>query len=334
MLDIYKFERSRDDFEGVWLKNLLNREYNYFGPYASCEEVGVPEPNNPCLVIVNCHTTHLPFLDKLNKKNINFGVYQTADETLAEQFYYHTYKTCKFIARNYINPHTRDLNKVFHLGLGYCRGYTEIYTNKKSSKREFIWGFVGAVRGVVPWKKNTKCLNTTREDVVEIFKDITPNFSKNIGSGFDHPSRLTHQEYREIMDKCIFAICPYGHSNNDTFRMYEALEAGCIPVALENSPICVTYEPSYWHAIFRQQQEDNIFPFLINKNNIEIIQGTLEKIPFIIEKDWYSCYVKIKYIIQNNLQDEIQDNCKQFWQKYKKYWSHLLDKNIKKLYEN
>ena len=136
------------------------------------------------------------------------------------------------------------------------------------------------------------------------------------------------------MNDCIFTLCPYGHSNNDTFRMYEALEAGCIPVALKNSPICVTYEPSYWHAMFRLQQEDNTFPFLLNKDNIESVQGSLEDIPFIIEDNWHSCYDKIKYIIQNNLQDIVQNSCKIFWQKYKTYWAYLLDKNIKKLYEN
>ena len=48
------------------------------------------------------------------------------------------------------------------------------------------------------------------------------------------PTSLVYQEYMNIMNDTIFVPCPAGN-NPETFRHYEALEIGCIPIILDRT---------------------------------------------------------------------------------------------------
>jgi hypothetical protein len=88
-------------------------------------------------------------------------------------------------------------------------------------------------------------------------------------------------------------------------------------VVLKNSPIGRKYIPSYWHFVFRLQQEDNVMPFSLNTNEEEILQGLIEDIPFIIGDTWEDCVTQVEQIIKDNLGDKKQKQCKEFWNKWK-----------------
>jgi hypothetical protein len=330
MIDIYKFERSKCKFTDDWYREIVHTDkYNYVGDFTSCEDSTVPEPVRPSIIISNCHSTYLPFLNKLKDKNINYGVIQQSDETLGDDFSFADHENCKFIARAYIHPHTRHIEKLFHLGLGYGIGYTKKFTYKNYNDREYTWGFLGSIRDTPQAVKHT---NSGRSNAIALFEKITPNSTLHIGCGFTNPCSKPVVEYRAFMDNCKFALCPYGYTNNDTHRLYEALEAGCIPIVLKNSPLGPHCSPSYWHFVFRLQQEDNTFPFsILNKEGIEILQGTIEKIPFIIGDTWEDCLIQVEQIIKDNTGEQVQLQCKEFWNRWKKYWSSLFQKNIIKL---
>jgi hypothetical protein len=51
-------------------------------------------------------------------------------------------------------------------------------------------------------------------------------------SEWNSPSQLLEQEYLDILSDTVFLPCPRGN-NIETFRFYEALERGCIPVFTE-----------------------------------------------------------------------------------------------------
>lgn len=51
-------------------------------------------------------------------------------------------------------------------------------------------------------------------------------------------------EYAQVMARAKVAPCPSGPENPDSFRLYEALEAGCIPVADAATPRGP--DPAYW----------------------------------------------------------------------------------------
>jgi hypothetical protein len=61
-------------------------------------------------------------------------------------------------------------------------------------------------------------------------------------SQWNDPKQLTKEEYMKVLMDTKFVACPRGN-NVETFRFYEALECGCIPIftelprALEDSNI-------------------------------------------------------------------------------------------------
>lgn len=60
---------------------------------------------------------------------------------------------------------------------------------------------------------------------------------------------MPHDEYYEIMQRTIVAPCPSGPETPDTFRLYEALHMGCIPIADYKTPSGKSTE-DYWTQLF------------------------------------------------------------------------------------
>ena len=52
----------------------------------------------------------------------------------------------------------------------------------------------------------------------------------HLTEGFNSADALPIGAYRALLDDSVLVPCPGGWSNLDTFRVYEALEAGCIPI--------------------------------------------------------------------------------------------------------
>jgi hypothetical protein len=65
--------------------------------------------------------------------------------------------------------------------------------------------------------------------------DIKPNKAEFF-TQWNHPSQLREQDYLDLLSDTIFVPCPAGN-NIETFRIYEALERGCIPVFIDVPPI-------------------------------------------------------------------------------------------------
>lgn len=330
MIDLYFFERTLCDYSIDWLKEIVKIDnFNNYGSFKTCNDINVPEPKNPCIIISNCHSEYLSFIEKLQNKNINFGVVQLSDETLADVFHFTSSDNCKFVARNYIHHHVIYNEKIFHFGLGYVKGFTNTFTDTPFSQRELTWSFAGAIRETPGYS------NYDRVHCIKTFKHLKPNLTLNV-CGFSNPNRYRAEDYRSLMDKSKFSLCPFGHSNNDTFRIYESLEAGCIPVVLRNTPfkLGTKFFPSYWHSVFRKLQSDNVMPFLepaFSTNYMWNVTGEIEDIPFVIEDTWEECYEKVNKILIDKQGDAIQSQCISFWKKWKDYWSITFERNINKL---
>ena len=53
---------------------------------------------------------------------------------------------------------------------------------------------------------------------------------QHLTAGFDTDDALSIDAYRTLLDETVVVPCAGGWSNLETFRVYEALEAGCIPI--------------------------------------------------------------------------------------------------------
>ena len=132
------------------------------------------------------------------------------------------------------------------------------------------------------------------------------------GDSFSNPTTgLNTIQYQDLLSNSIFALCPPGNVHLDSFRIYEALEAGAIPIALGRTAQ-QPERPSYWVYVFNSP----------------------EGVPFIVEDTWEACLDRVRSLLSNPIAlEKMQNDCKTFWQKCKKRVQVSLRSSFEDLYE-
>jgi len=282
-----------DDYQqwgGTWVASMLSKAgaTPYFGQ--KLENFPVLED---CVVITN-NSKAYEYIHRLSKNGNKFGVVLLSDETLEEPMFYLEDSNCLFAARNYFSPKYYQDPKVFTFPLGYRHCFEHfVKETKKASDRRLAWSFAGS-------------LKADRSTAINCFTKLRP-YQLNVCESFNDPKQLTTQEYAQVMADSVFAIAPQGGYNIDSFRIYEALEAGTIPVVM-NSTTYFQVKPSYWHVIF---------------------QGEVE-MPFVRADSWDEAADKCAKIIHEGRLDEVQAECRAFWDKWKDLWRKRFCQEISK----
>jgi len=94
---------------------------------------------------------------------------------------------------------------------------------KKIFEKPYIWSFLGQVKG-----------KPTRENMLAELKQVRGEHFIHITEKWNDAKQISVQEYKQILSDSIFVPCPSGWGGDrglkDCFRLYEALEAGSIPI--------------------------------------------------------------------------------------------------------
>lgn len=116
-----------------------------------------------------------------------------------------------------------DGERIHRFPLGYSVGFRQPQKVKRAGERAYVWSFVGALN------------KASRPEAVRALRKIGPHFVQatdgfvmggvNVGQG-----RLPETEVAKILQESAFAPCPMGNVNLECFRIYEALEAGAVPL--------------------------------------------------------------------------------------------------------
>ena len=124
------------------------------------------------------------------------------------------------IWRNF--PYERFDNKttIHHFPIGPRKEFLESMQLKNASERTTPWAFMGTL-----WRTGNRTLATS------IFLREHPSGEFFGGQFFGRG--LPIKQYRDRLQNSIFALCPEGDRHFDTFRLYESLQAGCIPLVVE-----------------------------------------------------------------------------------------------------
>ena len=150
-------------------------------------------------------------------KGIKYSVLHLSDEYGTEPIDYYKDAT---IIRNYWRG---DLSEnVFVLPLGYHNGFESPMDNPYERTpqlpfRKNVWSFFGT-----GWANRTAILEPLKHFPHELRLFDSWNDAKN----------LKEKEYISNLLDSIFVPCIQGN-NEETFRFYEALECGCIPILVE-----------------------------------------------------------------------------------------------------
>jgi len=250
-------------------------------------------PLENCVVVSNHAVNYRAYLDALRENCKHYGVILLSDENLREPLEYLHDPNCVFVARNYFHPFYHGHPKVSLFGLGYKKGFNaHEVKNKDFQSREYDWCFAGSIHG------------KERQEALEALKSFSSNHRIHTCSGFDAEDGLGTKEYREMLSNSKYALCPAGQDSMDSFRIYEALEAGAIPVTLKHTEH-MRVEPSYWHAVFFGQQE----------------------LPFVMGNSWEEVVEKL------NAGESLPtaEQCGEFWTHWKKKWQTEFKKLFAKL---
>lgn len=111
-----------------------------------------------------------------------------------------------------------------------------------------------------------------REKMVDALSEM-PNGELIQTDGF--AKGLPPEEYTAGLLKAKYAPCPAGGVNTDSFRVYEALEAGCIPI---------TRDKSFWYDLF----PDAPFPVLDDWSELSTVLSDDYDVKTVL--DWWRDY--------------------------------------------
>jgi len=176
------------------------------------------------------------------------------------------YDNFNFVWRTFCSNKYFKNNKISCLPLGYKSG---IFFKKQESERKYKWAFIGT-----PHK-------SSRHDLLFQLSEIKPSFCYKTKKFNEKIMEMS--EMNKILSSTEFIPCPNGFVHPETYRLYESLEYGGIPI-VENA-----YK--YYDRLFPNN------PFLKVDKWIEAR---------LIIEEWKTTQIKLK-----------QEECKIWWNQYK-----------------
>jgi len=143
------------------------------------------------------------------------GVIHTGDEYFRSPVSF--YPDAAFVYRNHDRPETLRFPHCRFFALGYRSGFTRDLNVRDIDAREYLWAFAGQVK-------------TSRAGMLRAAERI-PGGHAHVSQGFGQGLEIT--AYADLLANAVFALCPRGNFAVDCFRVWEAFEAGAIPVVEE-----------------------------------------------------------------------------------------------------
>jgi hypothetical protein len=128
------------------------------------------------------------------------------------------------------------------------------------SWRVFGHGYSPGTRSVamtgkaLPWFFAGQVTHSRRQGMAEALREIEPvgGFKMLIENSkfLDTENGLDHETYLSLMAETMTAPAPSGPCTQDSFRFWEALELGCVPLADNQTP---NGDSGYWERLFGNQ---------------------------------------------------------------------------------
>jgi hypothetical protein len=150
--------------------------------------------------------------------------------------------------------------------------------------KKYTWSFMGQVHA-----------QGIRSKMINDLKFCKGEYYCNVASGWQSSDSLSTKEYKDILSNSIFIPCPAGNSSVDTFRLYEALEVGSIPI-IEKS--------KYWKYMLKDH-------------------------PLIEVSSWKEASQEINRLLENNQSlEEYNIKIKLWWKSFKKKLTNEIVEKI------
>lgn len=195
--------------EDKWIRFLLSgvngiRESN------ACD--WTPSTNVPSLHVLSTNDQIAKqyardLFGRLHGSNQLYGIFHLSDEWFKEDTSF--YRGARFCLRNYWCSFVKN-DDIIYIPLGYPNNCDyDPAAIVPASKRTHLCFFIGQIKA-------------SRFQLLRAFRNF---------EGFYYPRHFTpDNEYAESLFQTVFSFCPMGNATPDTWRLYESLEAGAIPI--------------------------------------------------------------------------------------------------------
>ena len=224
----------------------------------------------------------------IKNRKLTYSLIHLSDEMLNDDV--SLYNNAQMILRNYFNPFIFKKN-IFTIPLGFQSGFLiNRNFNESDFRRCYIWSFAGQIY-------------TNRKNMIKELKSINNHFIHQTNR-FNSEDGINAKDLKEIYLNTIFAPCPFGYINADTFRVMEVLESGCIPIVKKY------FNLDYYEIIFGDH------PFLVVDEWNEAkthIEKFIDNPKMLIKKqkevhEWYKAFKKdllkdIENLLYGNYED-------------------------------
>lgn len=196
-------------YEGSWLQELFGNVKFTIEPVSSD---AILDPNDDLVIFVQrtMWAEQLKWLEDLAKQGRTFKIIHCSDEFAQDPSAFYSWPSVKGVIRFY----KRDI-KESATTLTIPLGYHWKPVSTETESRQYTWSFVGT---------NWKGRESQLQPLLRIDNHLVKFFPD-----WNDPGQLKKDQYMELLENSIFAPCP-GGNNVETYRLYEALECGCIPV--------------------------------------------------------------------------------------------------------
>ena len=208
-------------YEKKWLLEIFGKDCVEF-ERIGFDKVFENKDTIPIFLVLRDQPIYEKLFTYYETQGIQYSVIHLSDEFGSDTIDYYKYSCCISVIRNYKRENLDE--KVFILPLGFHNGYE--YPMKNPYKRtpqipfrKNIWSFFGT-----NWKN--------RDTLLESLKHIVPHDFR-LYEQWNDLANIKEKEYISILLDSLFIPCLEGN-NAETYRFYEALECGCIPIVVES----------------------------------------------------------------------------------------------------
>ena len=240
-----------------WILNLMSKI-----KIEIIENLENIDPNDNIVIVDNMIHAKESFYFELSNKVKKIYLIHLGDEGGAEKKDM-VYSLCEHVWRTFSLPMFQNSKNISSIPIGYKSNPKN--ENIEISKKSYLWSFMGTTHG------------SSRYDLLDKHKKIEPNFV-NLTGDFSGKNSMDTENYYRILNNSIFAPIPHGYYHPETYRLYEALETGCIPIIenpfnffdnfLPNNPL---------PKVKRWQESSNLINnYISNEKEIEKLQKNIQ----------------------------------------------------------
>ena len=115
--------------------------------------------------------------------------------------------------------------------------------------KKYLWSFVGQVQ------------NEFRQQCVDVLKNLPAGFLHIVPQFGGGEGGIEYQEYLDICCQSKFVICPSGSMVVESFRVYEAMECGAVPITEVRCPRD-KFDFNYWGEVYPDNRLVTFFDWI------------------------------------------------------------------------